>query len=317
VSRPLRLEFPGAIWHVTSRGNERRDIYRDDRDRRCFLNFLGDVVVERRWLLHAWVLMSNHYHLLIETPGVGLSRGLKWLNQQYAEMFNARYERVGHLFQGRFKGILVEREGHLLELLRYIVLNPVRCSAVSSADEYAWSNYRATAGLVPPPSWLAVDWTLNQFGADRERAIGAYRRFVAEAGSASYRPWDGVAGRNCLGDDAFQERVQAIVDSRERSSEHPRSQRMLVSPRFDSIVELVCERYGVTVGELRTKKRREARKVLCYLATEDAGLTLRAVAAWLEMTESAASQMRSAARTLIAEDESLREMIRLIRAALT
>src|SRR5687768_12366325 len=117
MSRPLRLEFPGAIFHVTSRGNERRDIYRDDDDRRRFLGLLARVIKERRWLLHAWVLMANHYHLLIETPEIGLSRGIKWLNQEYAKAFNKRHLRVGHLFQGRFKGILVERESHLLELV--------------------------------------------------------------------------------------------------------------------------------------------------------------------------------------------------------
>mgnify|MGYP001797886231 CR=1 FL=1 len=128
MSRPLRLEFPGASWHVTCRGNEKRDIVRDDDDRRRFVSLLAHAVMEHRWLLHAWVLMSNHYHLLVETPGVGLSEGVKWLNEMCAMKFNAKYERVGHLFQGRFKGILVERESHLLERLRYIVPNPVRCS---------------------------------------------------------------------------------------------------------------------------------------------------------------------------------------------
>src|SRR5688572_1974613 len=102
MSRPLRLEFPGAIWHVTSRGNERRDIVRDDLDRRRFVAFLGRVVHDHNWILHAWVLMTNHYHLLVETPDCGLSRGVKWLNQRVAETFNERHDRVGHLFQGRF-----------------------------------------------------------------------------------------------------------------------------------------------------------------------------------------------------------------------
>jgi len=133
MSRQLRIEYPGAIWHVTSRGNERRDIFRDDDDRHRFLRLLGKVVVIRRWNLHAWVLMANHYHLLIETPEIGLSRGVKWLNQRYAQAFNERHGRVGHLFQGRFKSVLVQREGHLLELLRYIVLNPVRCGIVRFA----------------------------------------------------------------------------------------------------------------------------------------------------------------------------------------
>ena len=160
MSRQLRIEFPGAIHHVTSRGNERRNIYRDDRDRIRFLEILEEVVTLRRWVLHAWVLMSNHYHLLVETPEVGLSRGVKKLNETYAKWFNTRHRRVGHLFQGRFKNILVERESHLLELTRYIVLNPVRCGAVKYAGDWKWSNYRATAGLTSAPPWLQTDWTL-------------------------------------------------------------------------------------------------------------------------------------------------------------
>jgi putative transposase len=204
VSRQLRLEFPGAIWHVTSRGNERRDIFRDDADRRRFVTLLSKAVAHRRWILHAWVLMSNHYHLLIETPEVGLSRGMKWLNQEYAQAFNERHQRVGHLFQGRFKSILVEREGHLLELIRYIVLNPVRAQAVAFAGDYDWSNYRATAGLQAPPAWLEVEWTLDQFGArNRPQAQEAYRRFVADARGASYNPWERVVGQIYLGAQLF------------------------------------------------------------------------------------------------------------------
>ncbi|MBW3672334.1 MAG: transposase [Acidobacteria bacterium] len=142
MSRQLRIDFPGAIHHITSRGNERRIIYRDDRDRIRFLKILEEVVSLRRWILHAWVLMSNHYHLLIETPEVGLSREMKRLNESYATWFNLRHRRAGHLFQGRFKNILIERESHLLELTRYIVLNPVRCHALKYAGDWRWSNYR-------------------------------------------------------------------------------------------------------------------------------------------------------------------------------
>jgi putative transposase len=317
VSRPLRLDYPGAVWHITSRGNERREIFRDDRDRRRFIRFLAEAVEERRWVLHAWVLMSNHYHLLLETPETGLSRGIQWLNQQYAETFNARHGRVGHLFQGRFKGILVEREGHLLELLRYIVLNPVRCGAVASAADYAWSNYRATAGLQPSPPWLAIDWTLEQFEQDRDRARLAYQRFVADAGGASYRPWERVAGQACLGNVTFRKHVQRMINESARSREHPEAQLNVARPRFDAIVARVCERYSLRVEELRMRSQREARKALCYLATEEAGLTLRSFAEWMEMTEGAASLMRAGARKLMAEDGAFRASIHEIRSALT
>ncbi|MDP9360775.1 MAG: transposase [Acidobacteriota bacterium] len=317
MSRQLRLEFPGAIWHVTSRGNERRDIFRDNADRRRFVNLLARVIIDRRWILHAWVLMSNHYHLLLETPEVGLSRGVKWLNQAYAETFNERHHRVGHLFQGRFKGILVERDGHLLELIRYIVLNPVRCHAVTFAGDYEWSNYRATAGLQPAPPWLEIDWTLDQFGPDRASAHKAYRRYVADAQGASYNPRERVVGQMYLGTAAFCDRMQALVSSKERSREHPRAQRMFVRPGLHAVVLLIADRFGVRPDDLKRKARGQARKTLAFLAVDDAGLTLRSIAEWMGVSDWAASKMRLAARELYATDREYRRNVDEIRAALS
>jgi len=318
VSRQLRLEFPGAIWHVTSRGNERRDICRDDEDRRRFVSLLARVVTERRWLLHAWVLMSNHYHLLIETPEIGLSRGVKWLNQRYAESFNERHRRVGHLFQGRFKGILVERQGHLLELVRYIVLNPVRCHAVRYAGNYEWSNYRATAGLSPAPTWLEIEWTLGQFAAaSRGEAHEAYRRFVADGRGVSYNPWEAVVGQIYLGGAAFCDRMQTLVETKERSREHPRPQRRFVRPAFETLVEVVTDSFNVTTDALRLKSRGQARKALAQLAVDEAGLTLRAIAGWMGVSEWAASKMRRSGRELYVSDPLYRERIDRIKAELS
>jgi putative transposase len=316
VSRQLRLEHPGAIWHVTSRGNERRDIYRDDEDRQLFLRLLAHVVFERHWILHAWVLMSNHYHLLLETPEVGLSRGMKWLNEEYAQSFNERHQRVGHLFQGRFKGILVEREGHLLELIRYIVLNPVRCNAVRFAGDYEWSSYRATAGLRPCPRWVETNWTLEQFGADRAQAHEAYRRFVADGRGASYNPWESVVGQIYLGGSAFCDRMQSMVASKERSREHPREQRRFVRPALDAIVTLVTSQFHVTIEELKQKSRGQARKALAQLAIDDAGVTVRCIADWMQVSEPAASKMRQYGRILYSTDHAYRESIHQIRVKL-
>jgi Transposase and inactivated derivatives len=310
LTRPLRFEFPGAIWHITSRGNERRDIYRDDDDRRRFLSLLAHVVRHRLWRLHAWVLMSNHFHLLIETPEVGLSRGVKWLNQIYAQYFNERYERVGHLFQGRFKGILVEREGHLLELLRYIVLNPVRAGIVKFTGEYAWSNYRATAGLARIPNWLEVDWTLEQFGRNRAEACEAYRRFVSDARGASYNPWEKTVGQIYLGSEEFCDRMQSLVHGKERSFEHARC-------GLDVLVEVVASTFEVTADDLKEKSRGPARKALTHLAVDDAGLTLRQIAEWMAATEGAASKMRQSSKEMYAIDADYKRQIDRIRAELS
>ena len=190
MTRPLRFEREGALWHITSRGVEQRDIFLDRNDRFSFLQLLGTAVDAAHWNLHAYVLMNNHYHLLLETPERTLSVGMKSLNEAWAEHFNWRHDRVGHLFQGRFDSRSVETEDHLRELFRYIVLNPVRCGAVEYAADYEWSNYRATAGFSPPPNWLRIDWTLSHFHEEREVAMDLYRQFVAAGRGAKPCPWE-------------------------------------------------------------------------------------------------------------------------------
>lgn len=182
MSRALRIEFPGAVYHVTSRGNERREVFRDDEDRRLFLSTLGRTVARWRWVVHAYCLMGNHYHLLIETPEPNLSRGMRQLNGEYTQAFNRRHGRAGHLFQGRFKAVLVEKEGHLLELCRYVVLNPVRARGmrVQSPEQWPWSSYRATAGQECGPPFLDTSWVLARFGGKAPTAHKAYRGFVAD-----------------------------------------------------------------------------------------------------------------------------------------
>ena len=162
MSRPLRLEFPGALYHITSRGDGREDIYRTDGDRRLFLAVLADVCERFNWWGHAYCrLMTNHYHLLIETPDANLSKGMRQLNGVYTQRFDQVYGRCGHVFQGRYKAILVQKETYLKELARYIVLNPVRAQMVGEAQDWPWSSFRATTGEGPSPGWLRRDWLLS------------------------------------------------------------------------------------------------------------------------------------------------------------
>jgi REP-associated tyrosine transposase len=155
MARPLRLEFAGALYHVTSRGDGREDIYRADADRRGFLDVLGEVQGRFHWTVHAYCLMSNHYHLLIETPDANLAKGMRQLNGVYTQRFNRSHDRGGHVFQGRYKAILVQKEAYLLELARYVVLNPVRARMARTPGEYPWSSYRAMIGAAVAPEWLA------------------------------------------------------------------------------------------------------------------------------------------------------------------
>jgi len=160
MARPLRIEYPGAVYHVTSRGNEKKPVFKDDTDRLTFLNTLQHVNKRYNWICHAYCLMTNHYHLLIETPDGNLSIGMRQVNSVYTQLFNKRHGRAGHLFQGRYKAILIQKDSHLLEVCRYVVLNPVRARMAEKPEEYRWSSYLATAGKAQPHPCLTSDWVL-------------------------------------------------------------------------------------------------------------------------------------------------------------
>jgi putative transposase len=165
MARPLRLEVPGALYHVTSRGNNKAAIFLDDEDRTLLLRILTSVNKRYHWFCHAYCLMRNHYHLVVETPDGNLSKGMRQLNGVYTQAFNKRHKKTGHLFQGRYKAILLQRESHLLEVCRYVVLNPVRAKAVQLPEAWQWSSYRGTEGSDEPHPCLTTDWILAQFGS--------------------------------------------------------------------------------------------------------------------------------------------------------
>ena len=180
MARKPRVEFPGAFYHVTARGNAQADIFHSDDDRLDFLQILADVIERCGWVLHSYCLMTNHYHLLIETPEANLGKGMQLLGGTYTHRFNRRNKRVGHVFQGRYKAVIVEKESHLLEVSRYIVLNPVKAGMVKSAIDYRWSSFLDIAGRRKAPRWLATDEILGMFNVKRGLAKKAYAKFVEE-----------------------------------------------------------------------------------------------------------------------------------------
>ncbi len=208
MARSLRIEYPNAVYHLSARGNGGGDIFLGDGDRRLFLDLLAETIGRFGWLCHAYCLMGNHYHLLIETPKANLSRGMRQLNGVYTQRFNRAHGRAGHVFQGRYKAILVERDAHLLELCRYLVLNPVRAGFVRSARDWRWSSHRAMAGQVAAPGWLTTDWLLAQFGRRAAPARATYRRFVID-GRGAASPWHGMAAAGILGGDDFLAEIRA------------------------------------------------------------------------------------------------------------
>lgn len=235
MARPLRIEYPGAVYHVTSRGNARLPIYQDDLDRRSFLGVLEDVVERYHWLCHAYCLMDNHYHLLIETPDGNLSQGMRQLNGIYTQRFNRHHEKVGHVFQGRFKAVLVDRESYLLELCRYVVLNPVRTGTVARPGRYAWSSYRATAGKGKAPAFLTTDWLLAQFGRARRTSQRAYEKFVLD-GIGGISPWEKLAGQLLLGGEKFVQRLTPVLKGKAALKEIPRAQRFANRPKLRDLL---------------------------------------------------------------------------------
>lgn len=224
MARPLRIEFAGALYHVTARGNARGDIYTHNDEREKYLGLLGNACKRFDWYCHAYCLMSNHYHLLIETNTPTLSKGVKYLNGTYSQYFNRRNKRVGHVFQGRYKAILVQKENYLLELSRYIVLNPVRARMVREAFNWPWSSYRATAGYNQSQSFLTTDWLLSTFANNKKEAQQLYRRFV-QKGKNQPSPWEALKNQIYLGSDQFVEDMQCKLSPKQSLVDVPRKQK--------------------------------------------------------------------------------------------
>ena len=226
MARPLRIELAGGLYHVMSRGNERRAIVRDDADRQRRLDWLQRTVATYGWRLHAFVLMTNHDHLFLETPEPNLSAGMHLLNGSYTGYFNVRHRRAGHLFQGRFKAHLIEEEGYFTEISRYIHLNPVRAKLVASPEEWRWSSY---AGYrISKAAWEGVTYerVLGEFGGMGVEARRRYCRFV-EAGVAEPpdAPWKNALGGLLVGSASFAMRVRRLLAHRQADQEVPQLER--------------------------------------------------------------------------------------------
>lgn len=275
MARPLRLEFPGALYHVMSRGNEKAPIFRDNGDRRTFLALLARVVSEESWILHSFCLLGNHYHLLVETPLGKLSHGMHALNARYSQRFNRRHQRAGHLFEGRFKALLVEKQSHLLELHRYIVLNPVRAGLATLPEEWIWSSYRATCGLTNAPPWLEVQWTLAQFARDRETAVNSYVQFVLSAVDTASLPR--VNRQIYVGGATFVADMARRLGPRILDGEIPWVQQRPCPPTLDDVRSVVSTEWNIPVKALSQPRKSEPKVAAIYLATKLTGLPKREI----------------------------------------
>ncbi len=222
MARPLRIEFDGAFYHVTSRGNTRDIIYFEANDYLLFLDILGEVCKRFNWLIHCYCLMPNHYHILVETPEGNLSLGMRHLNGVYTQRINRRYGRCGHLFQGRFKGILVDTEVYYKTLVRYVMQNPLRACMVQSVGDYSWSSYNFITGKSKAPDWLVVDQLLAHFSERKNQALKLFKRFVNEYDEQDL--WDNLSHQIILGDEDFAKQYLPNDDN-PKLSEIPKVQK--------------------------------------------------------------------------------------------
>jgi REP element-mobilizing transposase RayT len=230
MARPLRIEIAGAHYHVMARGNARQNIFHDDEDRQRFLLTVGQTAARLDWVIAAFCLMPNHYHLLLQTRSPTLTRGMRDINGVYSQTFNRRHGRVGHMFQGRYKALLIEEAGYLLQVARYIVLNPVRAALCTTPAEWPWSSYRFSAGLEAPPPGCSDAALRVQLGATSAAQATAYVSFVAAGLGEPLPPSSAPSG--IIGSLAFGREVGRHVGN--VSHEVPRRER-----RFERIADYV------------------------------------------------------------------------------
>jgi len=249
MTRPLRLELSGGLYHVTSRGDGRENIYLTDADRQAWLDVMAQVCHRFNWVCHAWCQMSNHYHIVIETPETNLSQGMRQLNGVYTQYLNRAHKRVGHVFQGRYKAIIVERDSYLLELARYVVLNPLRANMVERLEQWPWSSYAASCGQATVPDWLQVDWVLGQFATERTQAIARYVAFVHE-GARLPSVWTKLTSQVYLGTESFIKRMQALIEVKPNLAEIPRVQRQAISQPLSTFAEQFPRKQAIALAYL-------------------------------------------------------------------
>jgi hypothetical protein len=252
--------------------------------------------------------MGNHYHLVIETPEGNLVSGVRRLNGVYAQWFNRRHGRVGHLFQGRYKSIIVERESYLLELCRYVVLNPVRAGIVSQPGDWKWSSYLATIGYLDKPKWLDAERILERFSRDCQQGSRFFREFVADGINAP-NPWDHLRGQVWLGSKAYLEIMEKLIRT-DRLEEVPLEQTKPTRPTKTEILVCVADNYGLTVGELVRRSHQNAYRTAAYLLRRIANLNLKAVAKEFKVSPSRISRIQGEIEKGYLGDSKLSELLK-------
>jgi len=302
MARPLRIQYPGAFYHVTSRGNEQKAIFRSNSDRERFLSYLESAHDRYGANIHVYCLMDNHYHLLLETPLGNLSKVLHHINGAYTTYFNTKRKRYGHLFQGRYKAILVEKDAYCKELSRYIHLNPIRAGLAAKPSEYRWSSYPYYIREEKKPAWLTTESVLGYFGKDESSAQKNYRKFVEDAlDSETKNPLKDVFASTFLGSLEFIAWAkEKFIGSKNVDTRNiPVLRKLVERPSLDQI-----ER---TVESIIGKKHALCRKFCIYTSHQYGGFALREIGAYYGMRGSAVSQCSRRFKHKVLEDKKLKK----------
>jgi len=297
MGRPLRITYPGAHYHVTSRGNEQKDIFKSRRDREQFLSYLESSVTRYGATIHAYCLMTNHYHLLLETPKGNLPEVMRHINGAYTNYYNTKRKRAGHLLQGRYKAILIEADEYLLELTRYIHLNPVRCGMVTKPEAHPWSSYQDYIGARPAPNWLCIDTVKERFGDGKK-----YREFVEDMLGMEYEsPLRQIVASTLLGSESFLQEIMAThIDGKLLERDVPAIRELSKSRKVELIVENVRGFFGDTKLE---------QKVSIYLAHRKSGARLKELGAYFDKKDSAIAQTTRRLKDEMAGDLSFKKKV--------
>jgi len=290
MSRPLRIEYPGAFYHITARGNAKQDIFLNENDYLKFLELLSREITQQQWICFAYCLMKNHYHLLIETPEPNLVKGMTRLNGSYTQYFNNTNNRVGHLFQGRYKCILVDKENYFLELCRYVVLNPVRADFVDHPSQWKWNSYTATISRVLSPEFLNSNLILAQFNKNYDTAVESYKKFVHE-GIGHENPCSKVKGQIWLGSENFIERVKENLDTN-LSKEIPLEQKQPLRPSKEEVMNDILKVYHIRENELINRTNKEAYKTAVYLLRKASNRGIKETAEMFNISEGMVSKIQ-------------------------
>jgi REP element-mobilizing transposase RayT len=298
-----------------NRGSGARPIFHDDDDRRAFLSLVRDVVEMWDIQIHAFCLMDNHYHLLLHTPQGNLSRSMRHLNGLYTQRYNRKYRRDGSLFRGRFKAVLIEADAYLLELVRYIHLNPVQAGLVEEPHDYAWGSHAAYLQSASSPGWLVKDEVLGRFGARGEDAVRRYQEFVQAGVSPNIeRIYEKKKGTAVLGTEGFKEWVRTRISQKARGDyELPQARAILVRPGAEQVLEAVRKTYGVdrdALARVRRGQRNEPKDVAMYLCRKECGLALKKIAGLFRIpTYTTVSMACGRVKTRLERDASFRQRV--------